>query len=812
MNSARDEVPQKVGRYVISEAIGFGAMGAVYKAFDPLIKRTIAIKTIRLDIPPQSPHYRTFIDRFYHEARISGTLSHPNIVTLFDIGETEDKVPFLAMEYVEGETIADSLNRGWRFRPEQVIGLVSQMASAIDYAHAKGVIHRDIKPSNIIVHDGEKVKITDFGIAKLVNSEITHTGSLLGTPSYMSPEQAMGESLDSRSDIFSLGVVAFEMLSGEQPFPGNNVTSILYKLVHADPVRPPNLEVLGLLPDKWHQVFSKVLSKNPSDRYGTSAEFVSELELCLGSWFGALEGETLYAGVPPADVFGSGEPGKAVEPREQLEPPEPPKPPTLPTYPKEDEQRNKVSPGSLLGSEDEGDEDEEVIFEDAPRDHPSLWGSANPPGSPAVSRPSTSTETRVDARSETPTGGATGDGTVQASPTDIARGGTVRAEGLPISDDTQTVTRLPSTQGEDASSQRKRGGTFSAAASALTVAVTRAGRDGLAPLSSQLWKKRRAVAIAAGVAAALSLGVFSWVLVGGKDETLPREPAVEPTPPAGKTAARVPDASSDGGVLALPSAGVLLVESEPVGASVLINGNEWGLTPLEVSQVGLGSYTVRLEKKGFQPEELTAELSPDSPRATLSVPLRSSPRPTAATARLSVSSTPSGAQVFLDDKPAGITPLEKLRTRPGKRTVRLVKEGFQPWENTVTLKAGVAESMSASLAPREPVPAPPPVAKVIEGDLVERGPDVVDPKCIKCPGVGYPEMARRRKLEGSVQVSFIITETGEVQDVQVEESGGKLFDQAVIDTIQTWRHEPATKNGVRVKVRWRKRFTFRRGN
>jgi serine/threonine-protein kinase len=165
LNAPREEVPSKVGRYTIVEAIGFGAMGAVYKAFDPLIKRTIAIKTIRLDIPPQSPHYRTFIERFYHEARISGTLSHPNIVTLFDIGETEDKVPFLAMEYVEGETVSDVLNEGRRFRPEQVIGLVSQMAAAIDYAHAKGVIHRDIKPSNLIVHEGEKVKVTDFGIA-----------------------------------------------------------------------------------------------------------------------------------------------------------------------------------------------------------------------------------------------------------------------------------------------------------------------------------------------------------------------------------------------------------------------------------------------------------------------------------------------------------------------------------------------------------------------------------------------------------------------------------------------------------------------
>ena len=142
------------------------------------------------------------------------------------------------MEFVEGETIASIvLGDGMRFKPEKVIGLVSQVASAIDYAHSKGVIHRDIKPSNLILYDGDQVKVTDFGIAKLIDAEMTQSGTLLGTPSYMSPEQAMGEKLDGRSDIFSLGVCAFEMLSGEQPFPGTNVTSILYKLVHVEPDR-----------------------------------------------------------------------------------------------------------------------------------------------------------------------------------------------------------------------------------------------------------------------------------------------------------------------------------------------------------------------------------------------------------------------------------------------------------------------------------------------------------------------------------------------------------------------------------------------
>ena len=305
-------MPGVIGRYQVQESIGYGAMGAVYKAFDPLIKRTLAIKTIRLDIPRQSPQYKSFIERFYHEARISGTLSHPNIVTLFDIGE-EGGLPYLAMEYVEGETIASILERGLRFKPEKVIGLVSQVASAVDYAHSKGVIHRDIKPSNLILYDTDRVKVTDFGIAKLVDAEMTQSGTLLGTPSYMSPEQAMGDKLDGRSDIFSLGVCAFEMLCGEQPFPGNNVTSILYKLVHVDPIEPANLEMNGLVPQKWHEVFGRVLAKKPDDRYQTATEFVQDLEYCLGAWFGAIE-ETATGGAvrSPAPAAASARPGDEV--------------------------------------------------------------------------------------------------------------------------------------------------------------------------------------------------------------------------------------------------------------------------------------------------------------------------------------------------------------------------------------------------------------------------------------------------------------------------------------------------------------------
>ncbi len=202
MTESQGDLPKKIGRYQIQEAIGFGAMGAVYRGFDPLIRRTVAVKTLRLDVPPQSPDYKAFLERFSTEARVSGRLSHPNIVTLFDVSDKSDTMPWLAMEFVEGETVAQLLE-GEQLRPELVVGIVSQVASALDYAHGENILHRDIKPSNLIVFDGEKVKVTDFGIAKIMDSEITQTGTLLGTPSYMSPEQAMGK-ISMADRIFSL--------------------------------------------------------------------------------------------------------------------------------------------------------------------------------------------------------------------------------------------------------------------------------------------------------------------------------------------------------------------------------------------------------------------------------------------------------------------------------------------------------------------------------------------------------------------------------------------------------------------------------
>jgi eukaryotic-like serine/threonine-protein kinase len=278
-------LPKSIGRYQILGGLGAGAMGAVYKGFDPLIKRTLAIKTIRLDIPRGSEEYKNFLERFYQEARISGTLSHPNIVTLFDIGEDQGQ-PFLALEFVEGETVESQIDRGAKFRPEKVISIVSQVASALDYAHSKGVIHRDVKPANLMlcVRGGipDHVKILDFGLVKELHAEadvgLSVAGALLGTPLYMAPEAIVdSEHVDARVDIYALGAVAYQLLAGVPPFSGTGLVEICAKHLHEAP-RPPSEHAREPVPAGLERLVLACLAKRPAERPASAARLLDALD------------------------------------------------------------------------------------------------------------------------------------------------------------------------------------------------------------------------------------------------------------------------------------------------------------------------------------------------------------------------------------------------------------------------------------------------------------------------------------------------------------------------------------------------------
>ena len=263
---------ETVGRYEIIGELGRGAMGVVYKAKDPTIGRTVALKTMRIDV--HGLETAEMVRRFQNEARAAGVLSHPNIVTIYDAGE-QDGIFYIAMEFIEGTTLHELIAEYRMLPAEEVVQYSRQICRGLDYAHSHGIVHRDVKPANIMITANGTVKIMDFGIAKAGGS-MTSTGQVLGTPNYMSPEQVEGRPLDGRSDLFSFGVILYEMLTGEKPFVGQNVTTIIYKIVNETPIAPRDLDVTvhpGL-----SAIVTRALAKSPDDRYQSGAELVYDLE------------------------------------------------------------------------------------------------------------------------------------------------------------------------------------------------------------------------------------------------------------------------------------------------------------------------------------------------------------------------------------------------------------------------------------------------------------------------------------------------------------------------------------------------------
>ena len=262
-----------LGRYKIISEIGQGAMGVVYKAVDPIIDRTVAIKTINLNLSRQE--LEEYEQRFQQEIKAAGRLNHPNIVTIYDVGKT-DQVAYMAMEFLEGNELKDIIASGNLPGSEAVVDIISQVADGLWFAHQQDIVHRDVKPSNIMVLKGGIAKITDFGIARLPNSAVkTMTGLILGSPRYMSPEQVIGKAIDARSDIFSLGVVLYEALTGVAPFDGDNVNAIMYATVNTTP--PPPSAHNRNVPAMLDLIVAKAMAKLLEDRYQSIKEFADDL-------------------------------------------------------------------------------------------------------------------------------------------------------------------------------------------------------------------------------------------------------------------------------------------------------------------------------------------------------------------------------------------------------------------------------------------------------------------------------------------------------------------------------------------------------
>ncbi|MGA8032248.1 MAG: serine/threonine-protein kinase, partial [Casimicrobiaceae bacterium] len=262
----------RIGKYEIRREIGRGAMGVVYEAYDPLIKRLVALKTIRPD-QLAGEGAEAIVARFRREAQAAGRLNHPNIVAIYDFGE-EAGLSYIAMEFVHGRELKTSFEAGERFRLDDIVRIMTQILSALDCSHRQGVIHRDVKPANIFLLDDGTVKVADFGIAHLETSNLTQVGTVLGTPSYMSPEQILGLPVDGRSDVFSAGVILYQFLTGERPFAGSSTTT-MQKVLKEEPLAPSTLNV-QLLP-AMDAVVRKAMAKQADSRFQTAREFADAI-------------------------------------------------------------------------------------------------------------------------------------------------------------------------------------------------------------------------------------------------------------------------------------------------------------------------------------------------------------------------------------------------------------------------------------------------------------------------------------------------------------------------------------------------------
>ncbi len=351
---------KQIGRYQIIDELGRGAMGVVYRAKDPAIGRTVAVKAIQLGTIANEAEHSRVRERMVREAQSAGGLSHPGIVTIYDINE-EDGTAYIFMEFVNGPTFEKLLSEPEPMDRGLLLRILRQTAEALDYAHRKGIVHRDIKPANIMIAEGGLAKIADFGVAKISSHQMTQAGTILGTPSYMSPEQIEGQTIDGRADQFSLAVIVYEAFTGEKPFVADYLPTLLFKLVREEPV--PAQRLNPTLSPEIGEVIHRGLAKSPGSRFENCASFIDELTKACAAQPGwqplpqgrsaslptaagtmpthdlPLAGEQTVAGPPPGSTSSSGErtapPLGAVIPSELIQAPNPPAPPAAASLPEQ---------------------------------------------------------------------------------------------------------------------------------------------------------------------------------------------------------------------------------------------------------------------------------------------------------------------------------------------------------------------------------------------------------------------------------------------------------------------------------------------
>jgi serine/threonine-protein kinase len=622
----------KAGRYQIVSELGRGSMGVVYHGFDPVIGRTVAIKTM-LTEGLTSQEFREFKSRFQREAQAAGVLSHPNIVNVFDYGE-DNGILYLIMEYLEGKSLEKLIEEQGVLPIETIIPMYDQVCGALDHAHQHDIVHRDIKPANIMILDNGLVKVTDFGIAKMMSMGMTQAGQVLGTPNYMSPEQVKGRQIDGRSDIFSLGIILYDLVTGEMPFGGQNITTVIYKIINENPIPPRELD--ATIHPGLSYVICKALAKSPDERYQTCRELADDLKNFKSLAGLASPSATLIVKVPPL-------PSTDLE-RAAAPPVEISRPPAAPTEAVRTTPIEQPSPGQVPAQA----MPPPITYRE-PHTPPMVWilltlGAVVLLG---ILGGAVLHLHKVNSRVATP---QVGQLLVAAN----VSGAKISVDGRsdPIWVTPYTISDL--------------------SVGSHQVVVSKEGYDNY----------QQAVTIEGGKPFTVNAS-----LTAQAPETPPQTPAEEPA------AANVkPSKKESGPTGAVTRTGQLLVTANVSGAKISVDGSSepnW-ITPYS-STIGLaaGTHQVVVSKEGYDDYQQSVTIEGGKPftvNARLSV----------GSGEVEVVTTPPGSEVLIDGKSIGLSPA-RASVVAGSHKFTVRQPGAAPYEKTFKITSGAIQTWKVNL-------------------------------------------------------------------------------------------------------------------
>jgi len=669
----------KAGRYEIVGELGRGAMGVVYKAVDPVIGRTVAVKTIRLSEEGTGLSRPELLTRFQTEARAAGLLTHPNIVVVFDAGE-EDGLYYITMELVEGKSLQALLDDGHAFPLPRTLRIMEQTCSALQFAHERNVIHRDIKPANLMLTADDTVKVTDFGTAKILQfGTVQQTAHVMGTPSYMSPEQVKGRAVDGRSDIFSLGVMLYEMVTNEKPFPGQNITTVIYKIVNEDPVPPRQIN--PTIHPGISAVVMRALEKEPDQRYQNCREMLEDLKnyRSISPAVGNPQSTMVMGGGSPAATMISGNaagrgyanedqtvittarslnarasgPGQTpiVRRTGAITPASTPEPPK-----KKNVLGTILAAMLLLGVIVYGANKIRPVFEAARELHDAQKKEASLPGTaPAETTPGDSTGADGTEASAQPNDAAAADAASEAKPAEVVPQKTVaKNPGNSISPKAAEYKgRI-----EEAISERGLTGRVKVQAAGNT--LTLAGK--LRPAEhAGLLKLLRNAPSGVRVIDHLEYDDTPVAAGGNSDE------GAHPVPTAGR--------------------GAIHVVTDVIGATAVLRGPAGNIlskceTPCSFNNLSPARYSLEVQKEGYQPVQTALQIKSGDAQDQ-KIKLESLAK------GIFISSQPAGADVFINGaKQSGQTPVT-LPLAPGQYNLVLRLQGYEPYAGPVQVKDNI---------------------------------------------------------------------------------------------------------------------------